>query len=576
MVSQKRSRNQTFKSIKTKRYNSMFTDAFLEIASSNKTILYDFGIKSLDMFNAFLEDNINKLSHLPKKKQTPLYVGGVCLQELIVEKINKLKSSKKVNKIQIEERLSYFKSEAFIQNFTNALPIRDKANKSALQTSYSDFFNNLFDVNYKGWREDKLSKIDNQTQCRRALGIKPNEKIVDIQETGKIVCYLCGRKILSSRNTNQKTMECEHVLPIITALSHWWLVKDKIYTSSQIKNLSYEYDWSHRCCNQIKSNIDFIVYDSSSRGNFEYRVNMPMINLVLEKIANESVYDCKAIKTKINLDQNIKIAKKIKPMIDEINSIASNFNSHSEYLLLTKFKVISALSNDDFMDAIINNDTDDKIHIPKRKDKSLIIKAKRELIKKMEEEQKRELILKIQMQTIERQNRLSRKQGGMNGKTSDELLDDLSDDEILEYELSEYNEFEDSNDSVLVKTILTSKYFEPTFEELTNTFERVFVNNIYIQWDPNTDAAHYFYVDDIYPTFTANNKLHGLLPKNTINTSIMPTHRETLKRRLNSDEIDKARKTGNFPPRVLYNNNYAYGTNKIQNIQENHLHENIN
>ena len=135
------------------RKSDLKSQSFVPIAYKQSKLLSSLGIKTptLDSFKDFLKKKINELKKTAgsqnSSKLTPIYCGGICLQQLIIEKLNKLKS-KNINKKQIENRLSYFKSEAFIQNFINALPTRDKINKSALETSYSIFFNDLFNVNY--------------------------------------------------------------------------------------------------------------------------------------------------------------------------------------------------------------------------------------------------------------------------------------------------------------------------------------------------------------------------------------------------------------------------------------------
>jgi hypothetical protein len=546
-------KNKTYKSQRN-------TQSFIPAAFKKSKLFSSIGVKNptLDSFKDFLGKKMNELKKVAgssnSSKLTPMYCGGICLQQLIIEKLNKLKS-KNINKKQLDNRLSYFKSDVFIKNFTNMIPTRDNVNKSALETSYSAFFNDLFNVNYKGWRDEKLSK-NNQLQCLRALSLAPSTKIVDLQEVGKITCYLCGRKILSSLKGINSTMECEHILPVITALSHWWLVKDKNHTSAEIQNLAYEYDWSHRCCNQLKSNIDFIVYDASRSGRFEYKVNMEMIKYVLDKIKNDGTYDCPKIQPKkIDPKQNENIARRIQPIIDEINANALQFNTHSEYLLLTKYKVLSALTDDDFLQSIIGSDdntttTNNKIQIPKRKDIQQIIKEKRELLirLKAEEIQRKELNIKMQKQLRDfRAINRNRTGGGF-----DFEIDELTNDEILEYDLPEYNEFEDFNSKFIIREILTNKRFDPTLKELTDTFEKIFIHNTYIQWDPNTDAAHSYFVETNKAPIATRNKLHGLLPKNDININTQnPTHRTTLTRNYTSTELEKMKKTGLLPKDIL-------------------------
>ena len=70
------------------------------------------------------------------------------------------------------------------------------------------------------------------------------------------MCYLCGNVI----HGGPPTMECEHILPIITALSHIWLVQRPI-DANAARALEVEYGWSHECCNQIKSSYDFVKYN---------------------------------------------------------------------------------------------------------------------------------------------------------------------------------------------------------------------------------------------------------------------------------------------------------------------------
>ena len=55
-------------------------------------------------------------------------------------------------------------------------------------------------------------------------------------------------------------MECEHILSVLPGSGHWILFnKDfKNVDDKQLEELKKEYGWSHRVCNRVKSNFEFI------------------------------------------------------------------------------------------------------------------------------------------------------------------------------------------------------------------------------------------------------------------------------------------------------------------------------
>ena len=63
-------------------------------------------------------------------------------------------------------------------------------------------------------------------------------------------------------------LECEHILPMFSALSHAWFhqgPKSLTFLSDEEKTkmfqqLVLEYEWSHKCCNQKK--VTFHLYYS--------------------------------------------------------------------------------------------------------------------------------------------------------------------------------------------------------------------------------------------------------------------------------------------------------------------------
>lgn len=127
-----------------------------------------------------------------------------------------------------------------------------------------------------------------QTQCANA--IMP----IIWKETE---CYICGEKLLS----NESSPECEHILPVSKAALYLTLYKseyksimEKGFTNSItdkneqriFKEISMEYDWSHRCCNQKKNDIDFIKYNTK-RDKFE--IDIRNTNSVLKEIIKGSL-----------------------------------------------------------------------------------------------------------------------------------------------------------------------------------------------------------------------------------------------------------------------------------------------
>ena len=80
-------------------------------------------------------------------------------------------------------------------------------------------------------------------------------------------------------------MECEHILPIQATLMHWWAYKGASDPVQAAPDIRLEYDWSHRCCNQVKSDWVFIYYDPSTQ---RYIPNDRCIKYVLTIIKNKA------------------------------------------------------------------------------------------------------------------------------------------------------------------------------------------------------------------------------------------------------------------------------------------------
>jgi len=256
------------------------------------------------------------------------------------------------------DRLAYFTSDQFIEALLRPIPYRTKFSQSIQQTSYESWFNAIFQAEIKGWREESLVGKSNQAQCLAAMKMPAGTRIRDLQDRGGINCYICGK---TTEGPALSTMECEHILPIITALSHWWLFKQENNEVVDVDNrlhelLAYEYGWSHECCNQRKSNVDFIMRESV-RGRANYTVNAGVIRELLMLIKRGGAYDCDDIPgiDAMNPDSQTDtiIRGKILPLIDNINKNMSEFDDFAQYEMFTKLKVLSALSDESFLQALL-------------------------------------------------------------------------------------------------------------------------------------------------------------------------------------------------------------------------------
>ncbi len=289
--------------------------------------------------------------------------GAIILRDCIIDKLNLLikKASGQSDKLSLRKRIEFYNSPDFINRFTEQIPTKT----GNMRTKYASYFDLLFNVVSKdteGWR-NRFNPYSDQEQCMRAKSVnkKNFNTVVAIQDTPgtNTLCYLCSRKILP-RATGQKTMECEHILPVSCALSHWWLIKspkDQTLSPDQLDVLSKEYGWSHRCCNQIKTNSEFIVYDG---GKQQYVFNIKLVRTMLHDIKTSTKYDCQIANSRpppldIN-KQLINIRRTVQPLLDQINQNLNNTSSNDMYDLICKLKIISAMSMDSF-DSVISNTT---------------------------------------------------------------------------------------------------------------------------------------------------------------------------------------------------------------------------
>lgn len=233
-------------------------------------------------------------------------------------------------------------------------------------TDYGEVINK---VNARSWWERSSA----QTQCGNAI-----EPIV----WGKTQCYICGLPLIQG----ESTPECEHILPVYKASMYLTLYRDE-YKNIMAKGLSkqpltelekkifnelrLEYAWSHRCCNQKKSDIDFVKYKQQrgSNGVFELDFNNTsnILNTIVKTIITGGDGQCsepsmknafiKMFGSYTGKQLNSQISKWIKDRIDvlqakntgKIRNITDYLNSYSNahnsamFTLLNLCNIISAV-----------------------------------------------------------------------------------------------------------------------------------------------------------------------------------------------------------------------------------------
>lgn len=231
-------------------------------------------------------------------------------------------------------------------------------------SSYSGFFNRVFELQDISWR-NQLEHRSPPDQCKATLA-----------EGMKDTCYLCARPIVSPPSG-----ECEHLLPIIMALAHWNLYQGGPIGEQERDLLALEYAYAHLCCNRIKSNYDFIRYNSKKG---EYEMNSKLIQKLLEIIftpgnregekATKFVDDdCNKIvgeggekAGEKNIEKSINAAEKsintaFAPLLVKINTNLQRYVTPDDrtsdrpplvYELIMKIKILSAIKPDMFKIAI--------------------------------------------------------------------------------------------------------------------------------------------------------------------------------------------------------------------------------
>lgn len=197
-----------------------------------------------------------------------------------------------------------------------------------VSSSYSQWLSSIFLLPKVKWR-DVLEHISPTNQCIGALGPRWNEA----------PCYICARPA-------QDPMECEHKLPIIMALSFWGLIQKGAIPAGEHPLFTLEYANSHKCCNRIKSNYDFIVY---TPGTHKYEINTPLIRSILSIISQSEDEDCTKLGDKdsfvlANIKTSLEAA--LNPIIEKINENLTKSGNPEIFHLISIIKILWAIDPD--------------------------------------------------------------------------------------------------------------------------------------------------------------------------------------------------------------------------------------
>lgn len=195
--------------------------------------------------------------------------------------VNRIPEILNIEGIRKDKKLiDYFKTipkldpaalKAVSQDFYSTIGINDPLLLSFIEDAVSNINNN----------KNMFTTMADTAQCTTAIG---PEQFGD-------TCYLCGFSLLprGPRGIGNDTKdpfypECEHVLPYIYGALYLNLITSKKEFDSlplDVQQLSrIEYKWSHKCCNQIKSQAPFVKYT----GEFQFIEDDDNIRCFLDEL----------------------------------------------------------------------------------------------------------------------------------------------------------------------------------------------------------------------------------------------------------------------------------------------------
>ena len=160
------------------------------------------------------------------------------------------------------------------------------------------------------------------TQCANTIG-----NAID----GVSDCWLCGYKINTDINKPELNPECEHVLPVGQALVFLDLYKSTIHKGTKNQELTdmlkLEYRWSHSVCNRLKSDDNFLSFNSKGKP--------VVLNDAITKYL-ELLYKKEAIKALVlvNTTKAVWIKNRLADISKQLELIINFINKKTQGLLL--------------------------------------------------------------------------------------------------------------------------------------------------------------------------------------------------------------------------------------------------
>ena len=167
------------------------------------------------------------------------------------------------------------------------------------------------------------------TQCENVIGKFKNGT----------VCYICGLPIIQqkSKDIDGRNPECEHLLPIAQAVIFLNLYGAKVKKNTLFYRpdiLHLEYGWSHRTCNQVKSDNSYIDYDHRKPVGSKFVVEQKGLRRLLQQIWKNNRKDSIAFNSELKtvygrlekafLDARLPVLyKRFQMIIDFLNSYDS-------------------------------------------------------------------------------------------------------------------------------------------------------------------------------------------------------------------------------------------------------------
>jgi hypothetical protein len=303
-----------------------YVEAINECSFSESKLLEEL-INDSSKDNSFqaIKNKINKLSE--KWDKGIIRTGSILFRNCIIRKLKSIQKTcgdDEFKREELQERIDYFRKDQFCETFEKVFP----------SGKYSSFFDELFGVT--------LPKEG--SNWRYMLGNFGKACDVLFSEDPPEYCYLCGNELDDDK-------ACEHILPLLNALCHLWMVKSKKkyegLSKDSKKLIKKEYAWAHNCCNDKKKAKNILIEDEEG----EYYVSEERLVDLLDMINDDSYcYEIDDID-----EQKEKLIKKFKVIAKIINQNVREYGS-DYYSLFMKYKVIAAISDKHFERIIMGDE----------------------------------------------------------------------------------------------------------------------------------------------------------------------------------------------------------------------------